>query len=140
MAIAFILIGVILVIVAIRNSYAQLGQQLKQDFTGGDNFGYWIASLVIIGAVGYIPYLKTPSRMLLALVITVFLLKNGTGFFSQLNSALKSPPQPSKTSTEQIPTSVPVTISGGSGGSGGSGAAGTALGIIGKIAGGLFGL
>jgi hypothetical protein len=127
MALGFILIGVVLVIVAIRNSYRQFGAQLASDFTGPDNFWYWIAAVAIIGAIGYVPYLRTPSRILLALILVVFLLKNGTGFFSNLQTALASAPQPSQTTTDQIPQSIPVTLSGGSSG----GAGGKIGGILG---------
>lgn len=133
MALALIIIGAALIIVAIRNTYADLGTLLAKDFTGEGNFLYWIAALAVIGAVGYVPTLRGPSRALLALIVLVFFLTNGTGFFDKVASAIKGA-KPATTAaveppaiTGQIP--VKLTIVGGGGKSSGGGAADVVGGI-----------
>ena len=68
MPFVLIALGLLLVVVGIRNTYAQLGAQVVQDFTGPGNFFYWIVALFLIGAVGYIDALKEASDLMLALV------------------------------------------------------------------------
>lgn len=134
MALAFILVGLAIIVVAIRNTYADLGSALAQDmFTG--QFWEWIVALLIIAAIGYVPYLRTPSRWLLALLIVVFIIANGSGFFSKLQSAGAAKPT-SGTQTaadtaanptigEALPVQLNISGSGGIGG---------LLGSIGKLA------
>lgn len=87
MPFALIIVGVVLLVAAVRDTIG--GQDglftlLKNDFTGQNNFSYWLVSILIIGAVGYIPTLKPLSRMFLALVIIVLFISQG-GFFSKFN-------------------------------------------------------
>lgn len=86
----FLLSGLILVIAAVRGTQADLLTLLKGDITGKNNFIYWIISILIIGAVGYIPNLKPVSRAFLALVIIVLFLQNKGGVFAQFTQALNS--------------------------------------------------
>jgi hypothetical protein len=122
MALLFIIIGIAIVISGIRNTYAQLGQQLAADFTGSGSFIYWVAAIMILGMVGYIPGAQKPARMLLALVILSFVLANGTGFFDRLKSALTGA-QPAAAPPDTAPTTgIPVTpTSSGQSSSGGGG-------------------
>jgi hypothetical protein len=83
----FILSGSILIIAAVRNTNDQLLSLLKSDFTGKGNFIYWLLSILLIGAIGYIPDLKPVSRAFLLLVIVVLFLKNG-GVFTQFVNAI----------------------------------------------------
>lgn len=134
MPFVLILVGILMIVVAIRNTYADLGKELVDDFTGPTNFFYWIAALFVIGAVGYIDELKTPSRMMLALVLITLLLSN-RGFFEKFVQELKSgsahapppgPPPPSMGGT-------------GTGGSGGGGAGSSLGGVAGTVGGSIFG-
>ncbi len=88
MPFALIIVGLVLVVASVRdritNGNPNLVGMLKQDFTGTDNFSYWLISILIIGALGYIPTFKPLSRAFLALVIIVLILSNG-GFFKQFN-------------------------------------------------------
>lgn len=95
MPFALLMIGVVLIISAINNTQSQLVVLLKNDFTGQANFIYWIAALLIIGAIGYVEKLKPVSDGFLVLVILVLLLSRGNpqfnsagGFFKQLQAAL----------------------------------------------------
>lgn len=76
-----------LVISGARDTQAALYVQVKGDFTGANNFFYWIAAILIIGALGYIPSLTKVSRVFLGLILLVIFLANG-GIWDQLTSAL----------------------------------------------------
>lgn len=119
MPLAVLVIGIALLVSALRGTEKTLGQQLVKDFTGGGSYVDWVAAIIILGLIGYVPNLETPSRALLGLVLLVFIVSNN-GVFSNLQQAL------SQTSVPAIPTSaetqfplsgpVPVQITGGSSG------------------------
>lgn len=92
MGIAFALVGLVLIITGAQNTYAQLGTQLTKDFTGQGNFTYWIAALLLVGVLGYIPALKTFSSWFMALVLLALFLSKGQGFFAKFSAALASGP------------------------------------------------
>jgi hypothetical protein len=73
---------------AVKNTQGQLITLIKGDFTGKNNFIYWMAAMLVLGGLGYIPAIKTPSRYLMALVLIVLVLKNKGGVFAQFVSAL----------------------------------------------------
>lgn len=153
MPLAFLVIGALLVVVAVRGTYANLGTLLTNDFTGagvGHGFLIWVAAIAAIGALGWIPGMRGPSRLLLAMVILAIFLSN-SGVFAQAQKAVSSgipgvtvsQTQASPTA-EPLPAAIPVQVTGagGSSSSGGAsgalGAASTAVGIGSKLA-GLFG-
>ena len=72
---------------AVRGTNTDLVALIKGDFTGKGNFLYWVISILIIGAVGYIPDLKPVSRAFLVLVIVVLFLHN-RGVFAQFTQAV----------------------------------------------------
>ena len=93
MSFALFFAGAVLLIAAVRNTQSGangLFTLLQGDFTGPNNFIFWLASLLVIGAIGYIPKAKPFSVALLALVILTIVLRKGTGLFSQFTSALGS--------------------------------------------------
>jgi hypothetical protein len=95
MPFALIIVGAVLLISSTRNTLTNtqntgLYQLLASDFTGSDNFIFWAVSILIIGAIGYIPKLKPISVAFMTLVILVLFLKKGTGVFSQFESAIAS--------------------------------------------------
>jgi hypothetical protein len=83
----FILSGLVMIVSATRGTNQQLLTLLKSDFTGKNNFIYWMLSILLIGAVGYIPDLKPVSRAFLVLVVIVLILKNG-GVFTEFSKAI----------------------------------------------------
>ena len=89
MAIALLMIGIVMVIAAVRNTQGALFSLLQGDFTGTNNFIYWVVAILVIGAIGNVKQLKGFSNAFLALVIIVILLTH-KGFFGQLQSALAS--------------------------------------------------
>ena len=99
MPFVLIIAGIVLLIAAIRNSQGDLFHLLAGDFTGPNNFIFWFVSILIIGAIGYIPKLKPVSDGFLILVILVLFLRRGSGFFDmfqkQINTTQASvPPAP----------------------------------------------
>lgn len=94
MPFVLLIVGVYLVTAGIRGTQDTAFSLIKGDFTGTDNFIYWLAALLIIGALGYIPKVKPISTALLVLVIVVLFLKKGNtqglggGFFTQFTNAL----------------------------------------------------
>jgi hypothetical protein len=122
MAVAFLLIGVVLLITAARNTYAQLFTLLAGDFTGQNNFIFWMVSIILIGSIGYIPKAKPISTGLLGLVIVVLVLTKGKGFFGQLVQQVDT--------TETVtPKISPATSSSSST----SGLAGAVSGLLGSL-------
>lgn len=145
MAFLLVLFGGVLVDVGIRNTADQLGALLKSDVPG---FVPWAGAMFIIGMLGYIKTLRTPSHILLGLVILVLFLSNH-GIFANLQQAFTNPPAPSTPETlpasdvqalQQGPT-VNINVEGGGGSSAGDQAGGILSGIAGAFKiGSIFGL
>lgn len=89
MPILFIGSGLILIVTALKGDPSQLWKLIQGDFTGQNNYVYWMLSILVLGALGYIQQLKQLSRLFLALVIVVLLLDN-KGFFAQLQAFVNS--------------------------------------------------
>ena len=87
MSFALGILGIIVLVAGVRNKQDNLFKLVKGDFTGQNNFIFWMISIFAIGAVGYIPRLKPISSAFLALVVVVLFLRRGTGFFAQLQYA-----------------------------------------------------
>lgn len=81
--------AILLLVSGLRGTEDDLGALLKGDFIGKDTFLPWMAAIIIIGAIGYIPALKKPTDAFLALLLLVLVLAN-RGVFSQLSSAIDS--------------------------------------------------
>lgn len=92
MAFALLIIGITLVVAAVRDTQGTLISLIQGDFTGPGNFWYWIAAILALGALGYIPRLKPVSDGLIVVVIIALLLSRGDpkngGFFKKLTDAL----------------------------------------------------
>lgn len=69
---------------------------VKGDIEAG--YIYWMFSILVIGALGYVSDLKPLSRAFMALVLVVLILKAGNpvngqgGLFAQLQAGLKANP------------------------------------------------
>ena len=110
MAFVLIIIGVVLLISSVKNTVTStptggpgLFTLVQGDFSGPNNFVFWMVSILLIGALGYIPKLKPLSVAFLTLVVTVLFLTKGNpsstggGFFSQFANALNSTTAPQPT-------------------------------------------
>ena len=127
MPIAFIAIGALFLIAAVRGTLTDNGQQpglltlLKSDFVSTDakgNFLVWLVTLWIVGAIGYIPGFKPIANALLFLIILVLFLSNSKnsgqgGIFAEFNAALVSQTQTSTPTNGAMATGANVSISQG---------------------------
>ena len=96
MPFALLIIGIFLLVAAVRGKEGDLFTLLRSDFTGENNFIYWAVAILAIGMLGYIPRVKPISVALLALVMVVLVLKKGDpsqiggGFFDKFLAGVKS--------------------------------------------------
>lgn len=108
MPFVLLIIGLYLLAAGVRATQDTAFALIKGDFTGTDNFIYWLGAILIIGAIGYITKLKPISTALLVLVIVVLFLKKGNasglggGFFTQFASALGTTGSNAASSTSPI--------------------------------------
>lgn len=118
MSFALLVIGITLIVSGVRNTSCLLVKLIQKDFTGPSNFFYWVAVVMILGAVGYIQKLKPLSDGLLVVIILVLLLRAGNpsnpavgGFFAKLQAALKST-QSGSGATVSVNLTAPTVVSG----------------------------
>lgn len=100
MSFALIIIGITLIVAAVKDTQHCLFETVKQDFesvpgkTG--NFTYWVVALLIFGAIGYSETWRPVSEAMLVLIIVALFLSQGSGtaqgitFFNNLLQSLKS--------------------------------------------------
>lgn len=84
MAFWLLVIGVVIIVAAIRNSQGALFTAIKTDVP---DFVVWAAAIIAIGAIGYVPGLKPVSRGLLALIIIVLILRNYSNIIAGFKAA-----------------------------------------------------
>lgn len=90
MPIVALLIGVILVVAAVRNSQDALFSALATD---APKFVVWAAAIFAVGAIGFIPGLRPVSRLLLALVVVVLVVNNYQAIVNGFTNAWQNPPK-----------------------------------------------
>ena len=110
MPFALITIGVLIFFTALNGTAGALGKQVYADlFSEDGGFVYWVAGIVIVGLIGYVPSLKKPSDLFMVLIILAMLLQN-KGFFTQLQAGLQGGPGGSTaTGSGSTGTSQPTT-------------------------------
>lgn len=87
MPFALLVIGLVMTVAAVRKHEGDLYILVKGDFTGPDNFVYWVIAIMVVGAIGYIPRMKPFSHGFLALII-ISLLLHRQGFFAQFQQQI----------------------------------------------------
>lgn len=87
MPFVILIAGIVLVVASARNKQSDLFALLKNDFVGSNSFMPWIASLLLIGGLGYVKAIKPVTDAFILLLIIVLFLSNG-GFFAKLNQQL----------------------------------------------------
>lgn len=128
MPLALAFIGAIFIVAGIRGTYPALFSQLATDMPG---FALWLAAILAIGIIGYIPKAELPSRMLLGLVLLVMVIAN-KGAFANFVAAFKSPAQVPTTQPAPSPLGpLPISLGQGSTSAGGAGGGASLGGIIG---------
>lgn len=108
-----LLIGVIIIVAAIRGTQGALFSALGEDVPP---FVVWAAAIFALGVIGYIPGLKPVSRALIALVLVVIILKNYQAILSGFQSFWQNPKSASGGGS---------TLTPGGGSGGGAGASGS---------------
>lgn len=93
MPFAFAIIGIVFVIAGARGTSSDLLTLVKADFTGPNNFVYWVISIGALGALGYVKDFQALSRAFLVLVLVVLILaedkeSGAGGFFTKFQQAV----------------------------------------------------
>ncbi len=117
-------IGLILIASGLKGTNHALGQQVQTDFLGPGGFIAWAGAILAIGAIGYLPGMRTPSRYLLALLVVVAIVRNG-GIWSNAQAAIT---QASSLGPAPSVAIAPGGSAGAGGGGGGGGGGGSAAG------------
>lgn len=86
---ALLVMGAVLLVAGIRNTYGQLWSLVEGDFTQQGGFLAWVAAIGVIGALGYVPKLKPLSIALLTLILIVLVISHN-GVFAQLQQFITS--------------------------------------------------
>lgn len=95
MPLLFIGSGLVLILTGIKGDGSALYELVQGDFSGPNNFVYWLSAMLVLGSLGYVPQLRNLSRLFIALVVIVLLLDN-KGFFAQLKDFIDSSQQTSQ--------------------------------------------
>lgn len=108
MAFALLFVGVVFLVSAASGTQGQLFALLKSDFSGPNNYFYWLAAILVVGVFGYIPRLKPISDMFLVLIVLSLVLTRGNaGLFQKASAALTlTNKQAPATTTTQSPAST----------------------------------
>ena len=83
-----VILGIVLVVTALRGTTAMLGKQIATDTVAAGGFVWWFIAILIIGGLGYIKALRGLSDAFLALVIIALVVSN-KGIFDQAQSAVE---------------------------------------------------
>lgn len=86
---ALLLIGAVLLVAGLRDTYSQLWDLVKGDFTQHGGFLTWVAAIAVVGGMGYIPKLKPLSIAFMTLLLLVLVISNG-GVFAKLQDFIQS--------------------------------------------------
>ena len=127
MSYALIIVGVMLLIASIRDMQGTLFTLLRDDFIGMHSYVFWLLSILGIGAVGYVPKMKSLSDGFLILVFLMLFISN-KGFFNQFMAQISGVESTQQQTIQNAPqfnvqdedAVGNVNVSGGAGGSGGS--------------------
>lgn len=89
MPFALIISGLVLLISGVKGTQNNLYTLVKGDFSGPNNYFFWMLSILVIGGLGYVKSLQSLSKAFIVLVVVGLFLTN-KGFFAQFQSAIKS--------------------------------------------------
>lgn len=134
MIILFLVLGIMLLVSALKGTETELAKQIEGDLvgqSGKSGFIVWLVAILAVGALGYIPYLERPSKYLVGLIIVVIVLSNH-GIFAQLFNALPAFESEGPSPAVPLPQVASTSSSSQSASSGGGGSG--ILGTVGTIA------
>lgn len=89
MSIFLFFISIIIMVAAYKGTHPDLFAVLKDDFTGSNNFVYWVLAVVIVVAIGNIKQLKRVSDAFLVLLVIVIIVAQYRGGTDLLNSFIQ---------------------------------------------------
>lgn len=91
----FILVGVglVLLLTGIKGDPAKLYDLIAADFTGQNNYLYWMFAILVLGFLGYIKTIQPFSRAFIVLVVVVLFLHN-QGFITKFQQQVFGAPAP----------------------------------------------
>lgn len=89
MPFALIIIGLVLVVTGVRDTYAQFGSMVAADFTG---FVWFAVAIGGVGALGSVPEARSFSHIFMALILVSLILSN-SGVFTKATQALQGAKQ-----------------------------------------------
>lgn len=93
MKIALVVLGLVLVLVGVQNTYNDFGKTLKGDFTGPGNFLYRAAAIGLIGLIGVAGEGGRKLSLGLLILMTLGLLvSKDKGFFANLAKGVSASP------------------------------------------------
>lgn len=87
MPFALLFLGILVIVVAIKKTHRDLFALLKDDFTGPNNFFYWLLAIAVLVIVGYNKTIRPLSDAFITLLIVVLILAN-KGLFAKFRSEL----------------------------------------------------
>ena len=105
MAVAILIIGALLMITVVKGNTGQVAAQVEQDLLGSNgqtSFLLWIGAIIFLAVVGAVLHIPRASKLFIALVIAVFVLKQN-GLWSNALSAF---------SQVQAPAPAPTAVTG----------------------------
>jgi hypothetical protein len=126
MPLALVIIGLLMLVVGIRGTQSQFTKLIVGDFTGNNNFIFWMLAIIIVGMIGYVEKLKSISNAFLLLIIVVIFLSHA-GFFAQFEAAIKSTTAKSGTASGTTGTGSSGTSAASSAGSSNTGSTSSLL-------------
>ena len=104
MPFVFLILGIVLLIVAVKGTQGDMFALLKSEFTGSNNFLVWVMAIAVLGALGYVKPIKPIANGMLFLVLLVIVVKNGGTFFSSFNQQVANPVAPSGSAGNALPS------------------------------------
>jgi hypothetical protein len=84
MPVVLLIVGAVLIVAAFNNAQGNLATALETDVPG---FAHWFLAIAVVGGLGYVPGMRSPSRWLLGLVMLVLVLRNYTNIFAGFKNA-----------------------------------------------------
>lgn len=117
MPFAFAGLGLLFLVVAIRGTQEEMFRLLKSEFVGPRSFIPWVASILVLGAIGFIKPIRPITDALIGLVILAIILQDKGGFFQKFVDQLSNPvaPPTPAPSAADIPRNVQVLPGSGQG-------------------------
>jgi hypothetical protein len=95
MPFVLIILGLLLLIVAIRGTQGDAFSLIKSEFTGTNSFVVFASAIAILGALAYIKPFRPIGFAMIGLIVLGMILTDKGGFFAKLNDALRNPVAPS---------------------------------------------